>query len=226
MNALYSSLTSKIKPLSLFGKLAFVVLGLWMFMMSVIGFNSIWWGVSFSDCTDPITDTYYFLLLSKGLCTDSEANQISNYDNCRTWDTVADETSSGEGADDAIKYNDARSLCITAMVLAIIFTFVSGASIISKNFPVVPQRLVMVVLNFLIILMLVSAIGVSTQTYFTDTSNYFVEDACNKVYSGPSIGWVTAFCGFVVSVIGLILVACPCGQCLAESDLLLHQPVV
>ncbi len=225
MNSLYSSLKSKVKPLSLFGKLAFVVLGLWLFMMSVIGFNSLWWVVSFSDCADPIIDTYYYLYLSQGLCVDSKENQISNYDDCRKWNTVADETTSDEGADDASKYNDARNLCIAAMVFSILFIFTSGASIISKNFPVVPQRLVMGVLDLLIIFTLVSAIGVSTQTYFTDVNNYFVEDACSEVYSGPTIGWVATFCGFVVSIIGLYFVACPYGQCLAESDLLLHQPV-
>ena len=214
----------KFRPFSICGKVTFLSLGLWLFMLSIISFQSVWWSVNFTKCNDPISSTYYYLLLDDGLCVDSKQGQISNYDSCSTWQTISRDAG-GSAAADASKYIHTEGLCISTLVFSLFCSFIVVSDILSKHMPLILHRSILIGFLSLVGLMFFAALCNSSQSYWTQVDNYSLNDSCSESYSGPAIGWVAVLFGFFTSLVGLFLALFPCAQCAADNQLELHQPL-
>lgn len=206
-----------LRAISTCGRACNLFLAVLMVVLAALTFSINWWTVYFWDCA-LFGDAAYYILLDKGLCSDSKTGQDGSYDDCTTWQDIADTDNIDNDARDAANgYIDSNGLCKASLALIIIVL----VSIMLQFIPIVAKitvvRYVQAIVLVLCTILLLAAIGTSSETYFTDVGNYAARSNCDSNASSPYGGYILAiFVAVLASSLSLCILF-PCMDCIDTS---------
>ena len=218
------------------GNFFFPFLGVIMMVASIIGMTCAWWYLEYFACSDVtdlgyVSDRYYYIVLSKGICEESLATSDSDFTKCIAWKKLISEGTSKE-SDAAEIYVNTYGLNIATFVISVIYTvvcFVRGQFLIPAEeiqramYWRVAQTGLAVVATILFIVQM----SYAHDTYFTKQSTYLGNPhSCLDITSAPDAGYVFAVLGFIFGLISSINSAypvCPC--CTRPEDPSKVEPV-
>lgn len=218
------------------GNFFFPFLGLFMMVASIIGMTCAWWYVNYFACSDVtdvgyVSDRYYYIVLSKGICQESLETSGSDFSNCIAWKRyISDGTSKESHA--AEIYVNTYALNIATFIISVIYTvvcFVRGQFMIPEEEiqRAMYWRVAQTGLAVLATILFIVQMSYAHDTYFTEESTYLGNpDSCLDVTSTPDAGYVFAVLGFIFGLISSINSAypvCPC--CTRPEDPSKVQPV-
>ena len=188
-----------------------------LLVCSVLSFTATWWSVNFWDCGDSFEETtHYSLLLSKGLCSDSSAAEITNFDDCHSWADIGDDAADDQASDDAALYQHGRAVSIVDIAVSSVLFIVSVASV--TNTPHLKLvRLIKLVCFCVLFLLNVFSIGLLSETWYTEPSHYPPYDTCDSWYSGPDVGLSADIFSTCLCTVSALFMLFPCLSCVDED---------
>jgi hypothetical protein len=119
--------------------------------------------------------------------------------------------------DDTEIYIDANGLCKSALA----FSLLVFVSLLLQLIPTVSKisivRYVQAAVLVLCTVLLLAAIGSTSETYFTDVGNYGARSYCSSNTSSPYGGYCFAIIAIILAWGLAICTLCPCGDCVDRT---------
>mgnify|MGYP003387192466 CR=1 FL=1 len=200
------------KQISECGSACFSCMIITITVSCLVAFTTTFWLVGFGDCS--VTDYFYFVQLTR---LDTSGNVNDDFITCETWSSIEDSTT-GAASDDAGDYASAHGLVVTSFVLALVCCFsVILPRCITTEAINGYLRYTSIVLLVIITIFLITAMGMTTGTYYTTTSNYVGGAYCDQSLSVPYTGYAFMFFGLILSFSLLFAIISPCCGC-AKPD--------